>query len=205
MPAPTFSPGTYGGLLQNISVSPQTTVAVFVSTATIVASSITCELQTGATAPTAPTTFALREIYAQGSPQLTVGNGGIAAGGTSLPVSSALGLHQNQQVLIISSALTYGEIVTITSAPSGTAAQTLTCSPVTYPYAAGDNIYLMALATSANQISPSSPNTQTWSTDSNYSATLHPEPAQYALVANNTDTAATVIVSASINETPAIQ
>ncbi|MHB1559514.1 MAG: hypothetical protein ACYC61_18865 [Isosphaeraceae bacterium] len=204
MPSPVYSAGTPGNVISNLPVAKSSTVAAFLDISTCVEGQVTCEMATGATAPTAPTTFGAYKAYAAGASAPITLTAPVTAGAVSLPLSGAVGLHQNQKVALIAAATGRGEIVTLAAAPAGTAAQSIACSATLNAYAANDEVYLMVQVASS-QVSPSSPANQSWSANTDYSGEMFLGPAQWVIGINNTDTAQSVTVSATVDKITAIQ
>ncbi len=204
MPSPVYSAGTPGNVMNGMPVAKSSTVAAFLDFSTCVEGQVTCELVTGATAPTAATTFGAYKAYAAGPSAPITLSAAIAAGAMSLPLSVAVGLHQNQHVALISATSGQGEVVTLTAAPSGTGPQSIACSATINAYAQSDAVYLIA-QTPSFTCSPANPATLTWTANSDYSSLLLLGPAKWIVAASNTDTAQSVTVSMTVDKITAIQ
>lgn len=204
MPSPVYSAGTPGNLISGLTIAKSTTVAAFLDLSTCVEGQVTCEVATGATAPTAATTFGAYKAYAAGPSAPITLTGTVNAGAASLPLSGVAGLHQNQKVALIAAATGQGEVVTITGAPSGAGAQSLGCTTTLNAYSANDKVYLMSRAASSS-VSPSDPANQGWSASTDYSGELFLGPAQWIIGISNTDTAQSVTVSLTVDKITAIQ
>lgn len=204
MPSPVYSAGTPGNVVNGLAVAKSSTVAAFLDLSTCVEGQVTCEMATGATAPTAATTFGAYKAYAAGASSPITITGTVSAGGTSLPVSGAAGLHQNQKVALIAAASGQGEIVTLTAAPSGTGAQSIACSATINAYAANDKVYLMSRSASFS-VGPSDPASQGWANTTDYSGAMFLGPAQWIIGINNTDAAQAVTVNVTVDRITAIQ
>ncbi len=204
MPSPVYSAGTPGNVVNGLAVAKSSTVAAFLDLSTCVEGQVTCEMTTGPAAPTAATTFGAYKAYAAGASAPISLTTAVAAGATSLPLSGAAGLHQNQKVALIAAATGQGEVVTVTAAPSGTGAQSIACSATLNAYAAGDKVYLMARSATV-MVGPSDPATQGWAINTDYSGELFLGPAQWIIGISNTDTGQGVTVSVTVDKITAIQ
>ena len=67
MPSPVYSAGTPGNLIGGVSVAKQTTVAAFLDLSSSIEGQVSCEVTTGASAPTAGTAFSAYKAYAAGA------------------------------------------------------------------------------------------------------------------------------------------
>src|SRR5690349_14433453 len=117
MPAPVYSAGTVGNVINNVSVAHGATVSAFLDLSAAIEGQVNCEVATGATAPTAGTTFSAYRAYAAGgSPPITL-SASVTLGATSISVSSSTGLHQGQNIALQQvSGSKLGEVVSITGA-----------------------------------------------------------------------------------------
>lgn len=195
MPAPVYSAGTFGNLINGVSVAKGATIAAFLDLSSAIQGQVNCEVVTGASAPTVGTTFSAYRAYAAGSnPPITL-SASVAAAGTSLSVSSATGLHLGQAIALQQAGGSkLGEVVTI-SAISGT---TVTVSATINAYGSGDGVYLIG-QTPVTSVEPASP-TSTWAANEDYSAPLYLTTGQYVIAANNGDAAQTVTVAATVDK-----
>src|SRR5579885_1110256 len=153
MPAPVYSAGTYGNVINSVTAAAGKTIAAFLDLSTAIEGQVNCEVVTGGTAPTAGTAFSAYRAYAAGgSPPITLSAAALA-GATSISVSSATGLHVGQNIALQQAGGSkLGEIVSI-SAVSGT---TVTISATINSYGTGDAVYLMS-QTAVTGATPSSP------------------------------------------------
>lgn len=204
MPSPVYSAGTPGNLMSGVTVPFGKTVAAFLDLSTDVEGQVTCEMVTGVTAPTAPTVFGAYKAYAAGASAPITLTAAVAVGATSLPLSGATGLHQNQMIALISASTGEGEIVTLTAAPSGTGAQSIACSATINAYAQNDLVYLIAQTPSLTR-APSNPSTLAWVVNSDYSAEMEIGAAKWVIGASNTDGAQSTTVTITVDKITAIQ
>jgi hypothetical protein len=204
MPSPVYAAGTPGNVIGGLAVAKSTTAAAFLDLSTCVEGQVTCEMATGAPAPTAGTTFAAYKAYAAGASAPITLTGSVILGATSLPLSGAVGLHQNQKVAIVAASTNVGEVVTLTAAPSGSGAQSIACSATINAYASGDKVYLMAQV-APFATAPANPSTGTWAINTDYSSELFLGPGQWIVAANNTDANQAVTVSVTCDRITAIQ
>ena len=200
MPAPVYSAGTVGNVINGVSVAHGATIAAFLDLSTAIEGQVNCEIATGASAPTAGTAFSAYRAYAAGSsPPITL-SAGVTAGATSISVSSVTGLHQGQNIALQQvGGSKLGEVVSI-SAISGT---TVTISATINAYSASDAVYLMG-QTPVTGVTPSSP-AGTWAANKDYSAPMYLGTGQYILAANNADSAQSVTVSATVDKVTSYQ
>lgn len=199
MAAPTYSAGTPGNVFNNVSLAAGggKNVAALVDLSTVLGGALHCQVATGATAPTAATTFRCLRVYAAtaAAPNATL-SAATTAGAASIAVSSVAGISRGQQVAIVTAAGLAGEIVTV-SAISGTA---LTLSAGTLnTYSAGDLLFLIEQAASGGTVAPGS----TWTANTVYSTSIYPPAAWVWIVqASNADTAQAVTVSVTLDKNP---
>jgi hypothetical protein len=155
-------------------------------------------MTTGATAPTAATTFLCFRVYAATAttPNATL-SGAVSAGATSISVNSAAGISKGQQVAIVTAAGLVGEIVTV-STVSGT---TLTLSAGTINgYSSGDLVFLVEQTASGGSVAPGG----SWAANTTYSTSIYPPAAWLWVVqAQNTDAVQAVTVSVTLDKNPA--
>ncbi|MHB1559315.1 MAG: hypothetical protein ACYC61_17835 [Isosphaeraceae bacterium] len=206
MPSPVYVAGTPGNLVAGLSVAPGVTAAVFLDVSTDVEAFVTCELITGATAPTAATSFEATGAYAAGAAAPMTLSGPAAAGTASLPLNSSpnlAGLHAGQKAAVLA-ADGVGEVVTLSAAPTGTGAQSVACSTLVGSYAASSGVYFMTRS-STTAVSPSDSATQGWAANNDYSSRLSLGASQYIINIANADATATVTVALTLDRITAIQ
>jgi hypothetical protein len=208
MPAPVYSAGTPGNVINGVSVAKGANVAAFLDLSTVIEGQVNCEVVTG-TVPTAGTVFSAYKAYAAGAAAPITLSSAVAAGATSLSVASMIGLSVGQNIALWhGSAPTVGEIVTVT-AITGTGPYTLTITGngtgggSIYSYSSGDGVYLIG-QTAAFSVMPSGP-TGTWAANKDYSAPMFLGTGQWIIAANNTDAAQTVMVNATCDRITSVQ
>jgi hypothetical protein len=199
MAAPTYSAGTVGNVLGGVTLAAGGTknAAALVDLSTALGGALHCQMTTGATPPTAATTFRCFRVYAAtaAAPNTTL-SGAAAAGATSIAVGSAAGIAKGQAIAIVTAAGLVGEIVTVSSI----AGTTLTLSAATInAYSAGDLVFLIEQAASGGTVAPG----VSWTANTTYSTSIYPPPAWLWIVqAVNTDTAQAVTVSVTLDKNP---
>jgi hypothetical protein len=208
MPAPVYSAGTPGNVINGASVAKGANVAAFLDLSTVIEGQVNCEVVTG-TAPTAGTVFSAYRAYAAGAAAPIALSSAVTAGATSLSVASKSGLSVGQNVALWhGTSPTNGEIVTVT-AIAGSSPYTLTITGngtgngTIYSYSSGDGVYLIG-QTAAFSVMPSGP-TGTWASNKDYSAPMFLGTGQWVIAANNTDAAQTVTVSATCDRITSFQ
>jgi hypothetical protein len=207
MPSPVFSAASNpGNVIGGVSVTKGATIAAFLDLSTCVEGQLDCAIATGTSAPTTGTTFSAYHVYAAGgSPPLTL-TGAVTAGATSIPVNASGNLaylHAGEQFAIVSQNAPHaGEIVTLSTAPSGTGAQSLTVAGTASGggtvngYSTGDYIYLIS-QTATFTTTPAS-STGTWAASKDYSSALFLSCGQWIIAASNGD--ATYAITVTITE-----
>jgi hypothetical protein len=200
MPAPVYSAGTVGNVINGVSVAHGDTVSAFLDLSTAIEGQVNCEIATGATAPTAGTTFSAYRAYAAGgSPPITL-SANVSAGAASITVSGTTGLHQGQNIALQQvGGSKLGEVVNIT-AISG---NTLTVSATVNSYSTNDAVYLMGQSP-VYSLTPSSP-AGTWAANKDYSAPMYLGTGQYIIAASNADAVQSVTVSATVDKVTSYQ
>ena len=199
MASPTYSAGTPGNVLNGVALAAGGTknAAALVDLSTVLGGALHCQMTTGATAPTAATTFRCFRVYAATAttPNATL-SGAVSAGATSISVNSATSISKGQQVAIVTAAGLVGEIVTV-PAVSGT---TLTLSAGTINgYSSGDLVFLVEQTASGGTVAPGS----SWTANTTYSTSIYPPSAfLWILQAINADTAQAVTVSVTLDKNP---
>jgi hypothetical protein len=205
MPSPVYSAGSPGNLISGVSVAKGTTIAAFLDLSTCIEGQVSCEMTTGTTAPTAGTVFSAYKVY--GNATANTLSGSVAAGATSISISSSAGLHAGQKILLqqTNSAETsrLGEIVTISAAITGSGPYTVPISATINSYDAGDALYLIDQVATAT-VNPSS-TSGTWAASTDYSSALFLSTSQWAIAANNTDATQTITVTMSVDKITAYE
>lgn len=200
MPTPVFAAGSPGNLINGVSAAKSTTIAAFLDLSTAFEGQLTCEVTTGATAPTSGTTFSASKVYGGGIANTL--SAAATAGATSIQVTSAAGLHPGQKILLQQAGgLKLGELVTIgASGISGSGPYTVSISATLNNYSIGDSLFLVNQST-PNVVTPSA----SWAASSDYSAPMILGTGQWAVAASNSDTAQAVIVTVSVDKITAYQ
>lgn len=201
MAAPTYSAGTPGNVINGVSLASGGTknAAALVDLSTVLGGALNCQFTTGATGPTAATTFrAYRAIAATAAGNTTL-SAGAAAGATSLSVGSATGINKGQQIAVVTAAGLVGEVVTVSSI-SGT---TLTLAAATInPYSTGDLVFLIEQTASGGTVAPATGSS--WAANTTYGTSIYPPSAWlWVIQAVNADTAQAVTVSVTLDRNPA--
>ena len=196
MPVPIYSAGSAGGLIGGVSVAHGATIAAYLDLSGVWEGQVTCEVATGATPPTAGTTFSAYKVYGNSS-AITVSTN---PNSTTLNVSSASGMRVGQKVAVQQAGGSQsGELATIT----GISGTTLTVATLANTYFSGDHVYLINQSTT-NVVTPSG-SASTWAASTDYSAPMVLGTGQYVVAANNADTAQAVTVSASVDKIASYQ
>lgn len=194
MPSPVYSAGAPGNLINGVSVAKGTTVAAFLDLSAAYEGQVVCEMTTGATAPTAATTFSIYKVYGNATP-VTLSAAAIL-GATSVSVSSAAGINVGQNIVLQqASGSKLGEVVTV----SGVSGTTLTLKAGTInAYSSGDSVYLIA----QNAVIPVAPQNPSggWTASTDYSAPVTLGTGQYVVAAANGDAAQAVTVTVSVDK-----
>jgi hypothetical protein len=199
MPAPVYSAGTVGNVINGVSVAHGATVSAFLDLSAAIEGQVNCEVTTGAGAPTAGTTFSAYRAYAAGAlPPITL-SAGAAAGATSISVTSSTGLHQGQSIALQQlGGSKLGEVVSITGAITGTGPYTVPVSATINAYLNSDAVYLIGQS-AVFSVTPSS-TAGTWAANKDYSSPMYLGTGQYVIAANNTDASQSVTVSATVDK-----
>lgn len=202
MAAPSYSAGTIGNVINGVSLASGASknAAALVDLSTVLGGALHCQMSTGATAPTAATTFRCFRVYAATAtaPSTTLA-GAVTIGATSVSVGSAAGINKGQQIAILTAAGLVGEIVTVSSV-SGT---TLTLAAGTINgYSANDLVFLIEQSATGGTVAPGS----SWAANTTYSTSIYPPSAWLWVVqATNADTAQAVSVSVTLDRNPSFQ
>ena len=202
MAAPTYSAGTPGNVISGVSLAAGGTknTAALVDLTAVLGGALHCQMTTGATAPTAATTFRCYRVYAATAPSPnTTLSAGVSAGTGSLSVNSAGGINRGQQIAVVTASGLVGEIVTVSSI-SGTTL-TLTASTIN-SYSTNDLVFLVEQTASGGTVAPGS----SWAPNTTYSTTIYPPSAWLWIVqATNADTSQAVVVSVTLDKNPTFQ
>lgn len=199
MPSPTYSPGTLGNVLNGASLAAGKNAAALVDLIGNIGAGLDCQFTTGATAITAPVTFACYRAKATTAAGNTTISGTVTAGSTSASVASAAGIGKGQLVALIAASTGVGEIVTVSSV----AGTTLTLAAgTTNAYAASDKVFLVEQAPSGGSAAPGT----SWAANTTYGTSIYP-PSDFVWVlqAKNTDSGQAVTISATLDKQPAFQ
>lgn len=203
MPSPVYSPGAPGNLINGVTAAHGATIAAFLDLSAAFEGQVVCEIATGATAPTAGTTFGAYKVY--GNPAANTLTGSVAAGSTSISCSSNSGLHPNQKILLQqASGSKLGEVVTVGSGGvTGSGPYTVPVSATINSYSTGDAVYLMSQSPTA-MVTPAG-SSSTWSASSDYSGAFFLGTGQWAVAAGNADATQAVTVTVSVDKITAYQ
>ncbi len=190
MAAPSMTLGSPGNLLAQVALGASKNMGVYLDVTTIFEAEPHCKLFTGATAPSATAGVKWEAYHVYGSTTL---NGAIAAGVTSVVVTSATGVQVGQRIAIGGAAGT-GEVVTV-SAVAGT---TLTVSATQYAHGASDPVYLIEQTATAS-MQPGPATGSTYAANTCYSKTLYLQTTRYFLLATNLDATSATSMSTRSN------
>ncbi len=196
MAAPTYSQGTYGGIINAVSVAHGTNIAALIDLTLKLGGALLCKFLTGSSAITAALNFKLYRVTCAlaGTPNTTL-TSGYSAGATSIAVASVTGVSKNCIIMLSPAAGGLGEIVTV----SNISALTLTVSATVNAYSSGDYVFLLE-QTSTISIAPGS----SWAASTEYSQSIYPPAAWlWCLQAQNTDSTNAVTVTANLDTNPA--
>lgn len=204
MPAPVYSAGTVGNVINGVSVAHGATASAFLDLSAAIEGQVNCEATTGAGAPTSGTTFSAYRAYAAGAtPPITL-TAGAGAGATSISVTSSVGLHQGQAIALQQvGGSKLGEVVSITGAITGTGPYTVPVGATINAYSISDAVYLIG-QTAVFSVTPSGPS-GTWAASKDYSAPMYLGTGQYIIAANNADTTQAVTVTATCDKITSYQ
>lgn len=208
MPAPTFTDGTIGNVLNAVSVPLGATVAALLDLSTAIEGQLACDVQAGASPPTVATVFnayKAQAAYKSGSPVLTLG-AAVTAGtaSTSLTVSSqntTAGLRAGELIAICTQNTPHvGEIVTISSVSgSGTGPYTVAItgggasSGTLNSYSSGDYVFAL-VQTPVDSTTPTIP-----AASKANSAPLFLGNGRYVIAVTNADSAQGVTASVTLD------
>lgn len=195
MPAPTYSTGS--AVLSAVSLAAGKNAAVLIDLSTVIQGMVWCQSETGATAPTVGTTFALRRAIGATAAGNTTLSAAPSAGATSISVNSATGITKGRTIAVISASTKLGEILTV-SAITGT---TLTVSALENAYSTNDLVFLVEDIPSGGTVVPGS----SWAANTSYGTTMYPPIGVWILHATNGDATNAVIVTAITDTVPTIQ
>jgi hypothetical protein len=210
MPAPTFTDGTVGNVLNAVSVAKGATIAAFLDLSTTIEGQLALDVQAGATPPTVATAFSAykaQAAYHSGTPVLTLG-AAVTAGtaSTTLTVASqnaTTGLRAGEQIALVSQSTLVGELVTITSvAGSGpytvgiTGAGANSGTLNNYSASPADYVFVM-VQTPTSAVTPTIP-----AANKGNSAPLYLGTGRYVVAASNPDAAQGVTVTVTLDRVP---
>jgi len=199
MAAPTYSAGTYGNVINGVSVAHSTNIAALVDLTTKLGGALLCKILTAATAITAPVTFSCYRITAAlaGTPNTTL-TSGYSAGVTSIAVASVTGISKNSKIFLWSPGASppVGEIVTV----SNIASLVLTVNATVNAYSSADYVFLIEQTPTGGVVAPGS----SWVAATEYSASIYPPPAWlWCVQASNGDGAQPATVTINLDTNPA--
>ncbi len=101
MGAPTYSAGSYGGVIGGVSVAHGANVAALVDLSTKLGGALLCKILTGSPPITAAVTFSCYRVTCATASGNTTLSSGAPAGATSLSVASAIGISKNCIIAVI--------------------------------------------------------------------------------------------------------
>jgi len=195
MATPTYSAGTYGGVINAVSVAHGANSAALVDLSTKLGGALLCKILTASSAITAATTFSLYRVTAATASGNTTLSGNASAGATSLGLNSATGISKNCIIAVVTASGVVGEIVTVTNV-SGT---TLTVSATINAYSTNDLVFVIEQMPTAT-VAPGS----SWVANTEYSQSIYPPAAfLWIIAAKNTDTTNAVTVTINLDTNPA--
>jgi hypothetical protein len=196
MAAPTYSAGTYGGVISAVSVAHGATTAALVDLTTKMDGALLCKILTGTSPITVATTFKLYRITcATAAASNTTLSASASAGATSLSVNSATGISKNCVIAVVTASGLVGEIVTV-STVSGT---TLTVTATINAYSTNDLVFLIE-QTPTTTVQPGT----SWSANTEYSVSIYPPLSMlWIIAAANGDSSNSVTVTVNLDTNPA--
>jgi hypothetical protein len=195
MAAPTYSAGSYGCVINAVSVTHGSNTAALVDLSTKLGGALLCKILTAATAITTATTFSLYRITCATASGNTTLSGNASAGATSLTVNSATGISKNCIIAVVTAGGLVGEIVTVSNV-SGT---TLTVTATINAYSTNDLVFLIEQTATATCAPGGS-----WAANTEYSQSLYPPAAfLWIIAAKNADSTQSVTVTVNLDTNPA--
>jgi len=196
MAAPTYSAGSYGGVINAVSVAHGANTAALVDLSTKLGGALLCKILTGGTAITAAVTFSCYRVTAATASGYTTLASGASAGATSLSVNSATGISKNCIIAVVAASGLVGELVTVSNV-SGT---TLTVTATINAYLTSDLVFLIEQTASGGTVAPGT----SWAINTEYSTTIYPPAAWlWIIAAKNTDGAQAATVTVNLDSNPA--
>ncbi len=196
MAAPTYSAGSYGGVINALSVAHGANTAALVDLSTKVGGALLCKILTGSSAITAAVTFGLYRVTAATASGNTTLSAGPSSGATSISVTSATGISKNCVIAVVTASGLVGELVTVSNI-SGT---TLTVSALINSYSTNDLVFLIEQTASGGTVAPGS----SWAASTEYSTTIYPPAAWlWIIAAKNGDATNAATVTVNLDTNPA--
>jgi hypothetical protein len=203
MAAPVLQAGTPGNLINGVTVTHGNTIAALLGAAinSDVEFQVTCEVVTGATAPSVITTFGIYLINGNATPQTLSASSGASS---VVLAAAAVGVHNGvtQKIALVqASGSKLGEIATVSA---------VSTSVVTFSgalinsYSSGDGFYLIPQVPTF--VSSPSSSTGTYAASNDYSGPpLFLGPAQWIVSAYNGDITQSLTVYVTYNLVTAFQ
>jgi len=197
MAAPTYSAGSYGGVINAVSVAHGANTAALVDLTNKLGGALLCKILTAAPAITSAVTFSCyRVTCATAASSNTTLFAGASSGATTLSVNSAAGISKNCTIAVVTASGSVGELVTVTNV-SGT---TLTVSATINAYGTNDLVFLIEQTASGGTVAPGS----SWAANSEYSTTIYPPAAfLWIIAAKNGDSTNSATVTVNLDTNPA--
>jgi hypothetical protein len=194
----TYTAGSYGNIVNGVSVAPSKNVAALVDLSTVVQGSLLCKILTGATAITAQTSFNAYRVSGAPASGNTTLSAGPSSGATSISVNSTTGIGKNTVIAVVAASTGIGELVTV-SAVSGT---TLTVGALINSYLTSDLVFLIEQTSTGGAVAPGI----AWAANTEYSASIYPSAGSvYIVAAKNTDTGQPVTVTITLDKNASFQ
>jgi hypothetical protein len=198
MPAPTYTAGTLGNVINGVSIAAGKNTAAAVDLSTSIGGSLLCKIQTASSTVTAGTTFSAYRVSGATIAGNTTLAAAATAGATSLSVSSATGIGKITTIALVTASGLVGEIASVTNV-SGT---TLTVNALINSYSTNDLVFLIEQSPSGGLVVPGT----SWAANTEYSTSLYPQPpAVWIIAAKNGDATNSVTVTITLDKTPTIQ
>jgi len=190
MAAPTYNPGTLGGVFASgTSLGASKQLGTLIDLTAAWEGQLHCKMQTGASvSATAGVAWGVYHAYAS-----TTITGTVNAGATTIPVASTTGLQVGQAIGLKQAGASVGEIVTI-SAISGS---NLTVGATINSYANNDLVYQIE-QTESYRVQPGGTN-GSYSANSVYSKELYLPQSKYYIKATNQDATNAVTIEATLD------
>ncbi len=196
MAAPTYSAGSYGGVINAVSVAHGANSAALVDLSTKLGGALLCKILTAASAITTATTFSAYRISGATASGNTTLSAGASGGATSLSVNSATGIGKNTVIAVVTASGLVGELVTVTNVSGST----LTVNATINAYSTNDLVFLIEQTPSGGSVAPG----LSWAANTEYSTTIYPPAAfLWILAAKNGDGSNSVTVTVTLDTNPA--